>query len=348
MRGIAGALATIGLALVIIRFVTRYAAPSKSRVNAARAAGRSANAVVTDLRATNTEINEFRVYQIDLVVDSRDRAPYRTSMRRALDPIAGPNMSPGNVISVVRLREDKPEVAWDPETTPGHVSPTLVDRAGEWSPERSAGAGTGTGQIQKRPIRWGMLLLPLLFLGTGAAGYFGGQFYAESRAQAEQDAEQKYAASNFFIDAANLQTHLNLAFDEYGTLTSSVVIHPHHIVVEVESPENPGYFDRVLIRDGEAENQGAATTQPEPEEIFDAAVVDWSAIPQLYDDAVAIAAPALQENPERAHAVVQAPFLQELQDSGAEAQIRLFVSNDYESMNVDADEHGSLIATSLD
>lgn len=165
MRGIAGALATIGLALVIIRFVTRYAAPSKSRVNAARAAGRSANAVVTDLRATNTEINEFRVYQIDLVVDSRDRAPYRTSMQRALDPIAGPNMSPGNVISVVRLREDKPEVAWDPETTPGHVSPTLVDRAGEWSPERTA--GTGTGQIQKKPIRWGMLLLPLLFLGTG-------------------------------------------------------------------------------------------------------------------------------------------------------------------------------------
>lgn len=126
------------------------------------------------------------------------------------------------------------------------------------------------------------------------------------------------------------------------------MIHPHHIVVEVESPETPGYFDRVLIRDGEAENQGAATTQPEPEEIFDAAVVDWSAIPQLYDDAVAIAPPALQENPERAHAVVQAPFLQELQDSGAEAQIRLFVSNDYESMNVDADEHGSLIATGLD
>lgn len=61
--------------LTIARTMAGMAPADPAAVQAARAAGRLAGAKVVDVRRTGTEINDVPQYELELLVDPRDRSP---------------------------------------------------------------------------------------------------------------------------------------------------------------------------------------------------------------------------------------------------------------------------------
>jgi hypothetical protein len=290
---------------------------------------------VRSIESTNRLINDYRVYRVELAVAARDRSPYRTTLNQPMDPIAGPHLKSGDTISVVRLDPNRPKVVWDPNTRPDAVNVSALANASEW-------------RVPRRAVK--VFPIILLFLSGAVAGYFGGEYYAEWRVTSAEQAAQRAEdeRTNFFRDGEDLAQALEIAYSEYGSsMTSNIVVHREHVMMNVESSTYPGYFDRAVIRNGQAEISGAANPQPGEEHLFDAAVIDWQNFPNLYQQALKLAPAVLQDNPESMHASIGKPFTDEVFESGTQVQIRLFISNDYESIVVDANEKGEIISSNI-
>jgi hypothetical protein len=85
-------------------------APRRSEVADAAAAGREGLARVLSARPTGAQINGRWVYDADLVVDQTRVPAYRTSARIRVHRNDGP-LRGGEIVSVVRLRDDAPGVS---------------------------------------------------------------------------------------------------------------------------------------------------------------------------------------------------------------------------------------------
>lgn len=340
---------TVGFGLQLVHGL-RAAIPANAEKRAeARAAGRGATALVTGIKGTGTLINDERIYDIDLVVVPTDRRPYRTTMSQGVDPIVGPRFEPGTTVSVVRIKADDPKVVWDPEGTPREINPITVAGAGEWDPMEGLPPGT---QPKKRGP-WKGLALFLLFLAVGAGTYFGAGYVIDvfvPEATVEDAAEEaEEAALAFHEDIGALEELLEHVYDEFGTSrTSEIHVFADHVSLTLESREAPRYWDEISFRGESATSQRAASPQPDPEDIFEIWDVDWSVIPGLYEHALSVAPPVLQDDVKFVFFYVRKPFYFAVEDTGAELQIRMHLSNDYESIYIDADEHGNVHHESID
>ena len=85
-------------------------ATSAVQVSAAAAAGREGLARVLSARPTGAQINGAYVYDAELVVDQTRVPAYRTRERIRVNRVDG-TLRGGEILSVVRLRDDAPKVA---------------------------------------------------------------------------------------------------------------------------------------------------------------------------------------------------------------------------------------------
>lgn len=102
-------LGIIGVVFAIV-FPLFGTTPRTGDVAAAAAAGREGLARVLSASPTGTQINGQWVYDVDLVVDQTRVPAYRTRDRIRVHRNDG-TLRGGEIISVVRLRDDAPQVA---------------------------------------------------------------------------------------------------------------------------------------------------------------------------------------------------------------------------------------------
>lgn len=107
-----GSILTMGVgALIIIGRVAGGAVgPSARQVEEATAAGRDAVARIDVLRQTGTQINEQPLCELDVSVQPRQGAPFRTTVRRVVPLIEIPRYQPGAYFSAVLSTNDPPVV----------------------------------------------------------------------------------------------------------------------------------------------------------------------------------------------------------------------------------------------
>jgi hypothetical protein len=84
--------------------------PSATQLSDAVAAGREGFARVLSARPTGAQINGAHVYDAELIVDQTRVPAYRVRDRIRVDRLDG-TLRGGEILSVVRLRDDAPHVA---------------------------------------------------------------------------------------------------------------------------------------------------------------------------------------------------------------------------------------------
>ena len=103
------------------------------RASQAVAEGRKAVAEVVSVRGTGEILNDYRIYQVSLIVQPHDLPAYRTTTKAPLDPITDAGrVVPGALIMVARLEADKGDVAILDEPAPAHAVAIDRARAGTW------------------------------------------------------------------------------------------------------------------------------------------------------------------------------------------------------------------------
>ncbi|WP_454296769.1 hypothetical protein [Salana multivorans] len=348
----------IAINATVWAFVTAKMPASRKRVGAARAAGRTAAARVETITPTGVTINDVRVYEITLTVDPGRRAPYRAVTTATLDPVLGGVPQPGQIVAVVELDPATHQVALDMDATPGRfraeavvsvhdVQDAPVDVSApadqpSWGAAPGTPAETAATSAPTRTRRRGVAIGVLAIVAAAAAGS-----YALAAGSGTASGAASAAPAGYIADSEGLVDALTLAVAEApSSRVGEVVIHREHVTVEIESPDHPGYFDRVVVRGRTVENTGAAPIQPEDDDVFDLWSVDWTALPALYEAALELAPEIVRDDPARTHVVVQTPLIPN--DTSPAVEIRLFISNDYDSFWVDAGPTGEILGDSED
>lgn len=310
---------------------------SPAAIAAAREAGRLAPAGVVRLTRTGTEINGVRVYRIELIVEPSDRPRYRTSIAEPLDPLELADVTPGTVISVVRLGEGTPDVVlvddpppplryrgdaesvpvWetDPDApVPGRTRPLVPTGRAHRTTRRTvfALAGIGAFIAVAAPFRRDLVLRANdVVTGAHDAHYVLGQGRA-------REAVETFRAALGDSTVAEVALH--------GTW------------VRITAPISPGSdrHDDHWVRGHRVVNRGAAAIQPDRSAQFDLDEVDWDAFPGLFARALEVSGVDASEIDDATlHASARRP-------DGEAPKLSLHASTDYESLSVEADADGTI------
>lgn len=317
--------------------LSAFEVTSPAAIAAAREAGRLAAAGVVRLTRTGTEINGVRVYRIELIVEPSDRPRYRTTVSEPLDPLELGHVTPGTVLSVVRLGESTPDVVlvddptpplryrgdaesvpvWekDPDSrVPGRTRPLVPTGRAHRTTRRTvfALAGIGACIAVAAPFRRDLVLRAEdLVTGSHDAHYVRG----EGRAR---EAVETFRAAQGDSTVAEVTL--------YGGW------------VRITAPISPGSdrYDDHWVRGHRVVNRGAAAVQPEPSARFDLDEVDWDAFPGLF-------ARALEGSGVDASEIDDASLHAAARRADGEApRLSLRASTDYESLSVEADADGTI------
>lgn len=325
----------LGVVLMSVgRTMRSMAAPAPEAIDEARAAGRVCGAEVLDLTRTGMEINDVPQYEIELYVDARDRAPYRTVVRELVDASRMFERRPGTALTVARLGADVPDVAiLSNESVPVRAGRrTDVPR---WLPEpgvRVPGRRAPLVPVGRRgrPLRIVVYLL-LASVGLGATTWQHRDDVALGvrSALTGSDATSYLAGEDRASDAVDAFVRES----SHGTVTEVLVYDGY---VRVTAPVRPGRaaYDDWLARATSADRQGPATIQPEPDDEFDVSDVDWGILPTLYDEAVERSGMSEDElDGNIQHIGVR----RSLVEDGAPVRVMVRLSGDYGSYSLTAD-----------
>lgn len=286
--------ATVPLAFgLIFLLVILMSTPSVSAADLRkiRAEGRTGTARVISVEPTGILINDVRVYRIQAVAVFRDRHPYRVELRKTIDPIDAHSFQPGTTHAIVRIKPDRPEIAFDPEGTLQAITESTVASARDWD-DASFGSALSSESERKKPRKKGRIrpvaLVTLITLWAAAAGvtYYlinSHDIYPfrnspeTSSADGSGSVQPKPA---HYDSAAKIGAAVAAATDEYGSDVHEIVVFHNRIILTVRSPENPDHWDDVTVagQDNTVTHDGAALIQPDPDEYFDASEIDWDLI----------------------------------------------------------------------
>ncbi|MFC7879407.1 hypothetical protein [Isoptericola sp. NPDC057391] len=321
------------------------------KVAAAKAAGRTALARVTGIKATGSSINDQPVCEIELLVVPRQgRGPYRTTVRQLVNLARLPSVQPGAVVVVTQLDPERPEVVLDDAPDLDWARRAETDRqvrelrdAEVWAlPHR----GRSAGGIRHIPF----VVFPVLaVLGFAAALYpawdEAGRLL-ETRSidavRAEHDAAA--AAETSMFTPGNLEPAIDAVLALSGGEVTQVYVYDQS--VRVTAPTSPGATttDEWEFRDGEAVHTGASLIQPEPEdvprEVFDATAIDWAALPALYDETQRLTGIDDTDSPSF--------YVERLVITGEKPTaplVRTYVDDDYHDGSVDYSTDGEVVST---
>lgn len=326
--------------LTIARTVAGMAPADPAAVQAARAAGRLAGAKVVDLRRTGTEINDVPQYELELLVDPRDRSPYRTTVRELIDAARMPSRLPGTVLAVVRLGADTPDVVVVDEPAPPvrvHATPDApiwkADPDARVPGRRRPLLPTGRRGRGVRVVVYVLVaalgaLLPtwqarddvLLGIRSGGVGH-GDASYLSGPDRVTRAVEAFTGASG-------------------GSTVTEVLVYDDQVLLT--APTEPGRtaYDSWWAVATRSTRERPATIQPEPTDEFDLTTVDWSVLPTLYERALASSGiPSDELDGHIQHIGVERSSFEE----GAPVQIRVFLSGDYGSYSLTADATGTVL-----
>ena len=268
---------------------------SQKKVDEARLAGRTATGQVTAVDTTSMSINDVPVYKVDLVVVPRDHAPYRTSLKRAINPFEVDSFKPGSLLPLVRVEADEEDVAIDKQGVVQAPPPNIIENARDWDEIRTNPFG---GQ-RKKKRRGGWLLrlvivLLLIWLITVGIAYNVTKGLDERFSSGGVDevsvvepAEEE-EGDPFYEDAARTQSAVERVTAEYGTDVSEIHFWDTWVDFTVRAQDNPDHWDDVEVdaTTGELTNDGAASIQPDEGEYFDVSLIDWDLVlPGLVDQA---------------------------------------------------------------
>ncbi len=278
-------------AIILGVLVSTAPKASPQQIAQLRAEGRTGMARVTSVQATGTLINDVRVYKLNMVVVTPDHAPYRTTVKKSIDPFDAHKFQPGTDHAIVKLRPNAPDVALDPDGTIKPVSASAVAQAREW--DDTTFSSRLSGPLPTKPARKRRRLNPVGFLillvvwGVSAGVAF---YIAKDNGIAVvlgESAAREYDGPPFSEDPTVARDVVKAATDEYGSEVSEILLYDDYAIITVRSQSNPELWDRVTVRGGDYEltYDGAAPTQPEAGEYFDADMIDWNLILPAIPDA---------------------------------------------------------------
>ncbi len=329
----------IGLVLVnVARSFASMAPPDPEAVEAARAAGRLAGAKVLDVRRTGTVINDVPQYDVELLVDPRDRGPYRTVVRELIDAAQMPGRLLGTVLAVVRVGEDAPDVAIvDEPAPPVRIHATPDAPLWERDPDKPVPG-------RRRPIlpvgrkgRGVRFLVYLLIAAVGVAVPTWQQ--RDDVLLGVRSGGVGHGDASYLSGPGRVAEAVQRFADAAGTTTVTEVL-AYDDQVWVTAPVAPGRaaYDTWWAVASNATRERPATIQPDPSEEFDLSAVDWSALPGLYEQAVeASGIPA----DEISSGHIAAGWIGSDEDRAV--TVRVYLSGPYGSYTLEADAQGTPI-----
>ena len=342
--------ASIGLPLTIIGSVvggTGLADPKK--VAAARAAGRTTLARVTDIRATGSAVNDQPVCEIELLVVPRQgHGPYRTTIRQVVNLARLASMQPGAVVVVTQLDPERPEVVLDDAPDADWARRAETDQrvrdlptADVWTAPRR---GRPTGGLRRIPFIVFPVLAVLGFAGALYPAWHEVGRLAETRSidtvRAEHDAAA--AAETSMFTPGNLQPAIDAVLALSGDEVTEVYVFDQW--VRVTAPTSPGATttDEWQYRDGEATHEGASLIQPEPEdvprELFDASAIRWEDLPPLFDETERLTGIDDADDP-----MLWVSRMVWADEKPSDPQVHVSVSDDYYDGSVDFAVDGTVV-----
>ncbi|MGY5766404.1 hypothetical protein ACXET9_14535 [Brachybacterium sp. DNPG3] len=258
--------------------------PKPAAVERARAEGGIHAAGVLSLRRTGLEINGVDQYEVELLVDARDHAAYRTTLRRLLDLPDLPRWQVGSVLAVVRLAPDAPNIAVVDEQPPP-MRTGLSPDAPQW--ERDVDQKVPGVERPLIPVgRRFRATRRLLFATVGVASFslvswpWRGEL--EAHVLSLLDGEDLASYLRGPERAADALASLE---GEIGTTVTSVLIYDGWMEVDVPTAPGATTYDTLTIRGGRIDETRPATIQPEQADEFDLSEVDWTIIPTLFTTA---------------------------------------------------------------
>ena len=258
--------------------------PGDDVIAAAREAGRLGVARVDALRQTGTQINDQPLCEIELTVQPRSGAAFRTSMREIVPITQIPAVQPGVRRVVAILTEEGPEVAFLPDdVTADPWRGIVIPDAMTAGPVRVSDGGVIRADGSRRgPIigmgKRGRPLRIVLFVAAALVAAVAVVLPYRVAAAQTVAALQHGQLRPDYREAEPLGQALTALEAAIGhDQLISAVVSDEYLIVEAPLAPGENATDRWMYRGGAVTHDGAATIQPDtPLEAFSIDDVDWN------------------------------------------------------------------------
>lgn len=312
---------------------------SRRAVAEAKESGRVFAALIEEVSETGLTINEQPVLQVEVMVAGAPNAPFRTSGRILARRLDLHRYQVGEFITAAHP---------DPTTSDIHLiaeapDPQMLDRfeqAVSRMPEQTLPPGRkpGRGWVQAFPNSVPARLTA--YLTTIVIAAVGMPMLLHSLPSIAADGAPLARTDSDIFSDEGLQEGLSAIEEEVGSAEAfEIVLYDTYLIAETPTEAGSGYADRVTYRYGGITSREPASIQPsEPdEERFLTTDVEWSAVMHLAEEGPALAAAEGVEDAEVSHIVVHTDPI------SGELTVRMFVSNDYDSITVIAAPTGEIL-----
>lgn len=272
--------------VLIARSAGKISLPSPVLVESARVAGRIGVARIDSLSQTGTRINDQPVCDLQLTVQPKNGAAYRTQLRLVVALIQIPSVQAGTLKAVAILADNKPDIAILPDDPmSGDFAGIEVPAASQAGPLRSPESGglrddgsrrtplLGTSR-STRPLRVLLYVVAAIAAATLVVlPYrvgFAQTLHALSTGQLKADLRQP----------DYLPHAIEALVREVGNPNAiSVLVTPEYVYYTAPVSEGARESDVWIYRGGTVQHNGPASIQPESAaEQFPVTEVDWRAI----------------------------------------------------------------------
>ncbi|WP_053351846.1 hypothetical protein [Leucobacter musarum] len=257
--------------------------PSNEVIAAARNAGRLGVARVDALRQTGTQINDQPLCEIDLTVQPRSGAAFRTSLREIVPITQIPAVQPGARRVVANLTVEGPELALLPDDASGDPWRDIeIPDAAHAGPVRVGGGGviradgTRRGPIIGMGKRGRPLRIALFAVAAAVAAVAVVLPYNVAVLQTVSALQQGRLHPDY-RDPEPLGQAITALQEAIGhDQLISAIVTDEFVIVEAPLAPGENATDRWIYRGGGVTHDGAASIQPEtPLEAFSITDVDW-------------------------------------------------------------------------